>query len=119
MIYDAIELNNFIEAKNKASQKRVLNSDDIFKIALFDLWVENEDRRPTNNNILLCPDKRGLILNAIDHAFTFSKLNFNELTYNTLNFSDNDSILYSTLAKSIIVSTKFNSGFYLKSEEMF
>lgn len=118
LIYDAIELNNFIEAKNKASQKRVLNSDDIFKIALFDLQVENEDRRPTNNNILLCPDRKGLILNAIDHAFTFSTLNFNELTYNTLNFSDNDSILYSTLAKSIIVSTKFNSEFYLKSEEM-
>ena len=81
LLYDAIELNDFIEAKNKTSQKRVLNSEDIFKIALFDLWIENEDRRPTNNNILLCPDKKGLILNAIDHAFTFSTLNFNELNY--------------------------------------
>ncbi len=119
LIFDVIELNDFIEAKNKTSQKRILNTDDIFKIALFDLWIENEDRRPTNNNILLYPDKKGLIINAIDHAFTFSTLNFNELQYSTLNFSDNDSILYSTLAKSIIDSTKLNREFYEKSEEMF
>lgn len=115
----AIELNNFIEAKNKTTQKRVLNSDDIFKIALFDLWVENEDRRPTNNNILLNPNKKGLIINAIDHAFTFSTLNFNELQNSTLNFSDNDSILFSTLAKSIINSTKINRAFFTSMEEMF
>jgi len=119
LIVEAIELNDFIEAKNKTSQKRILNSNDLFKIALFDLWIENEDRRPTNNNILLCPDKKGFIINAIDHAFTFSTLNFNELTYPTLNFSDNDSILFSTIGKSIIQSTKLNREFYIKSEEMF
>jgi len=119
LIYDAIELNDFIEAKNRTSQKKILNIEDIFKIALFDIWIENEDRRPTNNNILLCPDKKGLILNAIDHAFTFSTLNFNELNYQTLNFSINDSILYSGLAKSIIESTKLNKEFYINSEEIF
>jgi hypothetical protein len=115
----AVDLNRLIEAKNKTSQKRVLNSEDIFKIALFDIWVENEDRKPTNNNILLEPNKKGFILNAIDHAFTFSTLNFNELHCSSLNYSYNESILYSTLAKSIIDSKKLNRDFYSKSEEMF
>jgi hypothetical protein len=119
LIPNAVELNDFIEAKNKTSQKRVLNSEDIFKIALFDIWVENEDRKPTNNNILLDPNKKGFILNAIDHAFTFSTLNFNELNFPPLNYSYNESILYSTLAKSIIDNTKLNREFYTKSEEMF
>lgn len=115
----AVELNDFIEAKNKTSQKRIFNTEDIFKIALFDIWVENEDRKPTNNNILLDPNKKGFILNAIDHAFTFSTLNFNELNFPPLNYSYNESILYSTLAKSIIDNTKLNREFYTKSEEMF
>ena len=119
LLLNTIELNNFIEAKNKTTQKKVLNSNDIFKIALFDLWIENEDRRPTNNNILLCPNKKGLILNAIDHAFTFSTLGFNDLKYSTLSFSDNDSILYSNLAKSIIFNTKINRDFLTNMEEMF
>jgi hypothetical protein len=119
LIPDAVELMDFIAAHNVASQKRILNSADILKIALFDIWIENEDRRPTNNNILLSPAKKCFILNPIDHAFTFSTLNFSELTYSTVNFSDNDSILYTPLAKSVIDKTQINREFYSKSEEIF
>jgi len=119
LITDPVELMDFISVHNSASQKRILNSEDILKIGLFDIWIENEDRRPTNNNILLSPTNKGFILNPIDHAFTFSTLNFSELTYSTVNFSDNDSILFTPLAKSVINKTQLNREFYSKSEEMF
>jgi hypothetical protein len=119
LLPEPIELMDFISVHNSASQKRILNSEDILKIGLFDIWIENEDRRPTNNNILLSSTNKGFILNPIDHAFTFSTLNFSELTYSTVNFSDNDSILYTPLAKSVINKTQINREFYSKSEEMF
>jgi len=104
---------------NAPAQKKILNPNDILKIALFDLWVENEDRRPTNNNILLSPSNKGFVLNPIDHAFTFSTLGFSELTYSTVNFSDNDSILYAPLAESIIKKLGYKADFRTELQEMF
>ena len=119
LIPDAIELMDFLAAQNAPAQKRILNPEDMLKIALFDLWIENEDRRPTNNNIILGTQNKGLLIYPIDHAFTFSTLNFSELTHSSVNFSDNDSILHSPLAISIIKKTGFKADFRTELEEMF
>jgi hypothetical protein len=119
LLLNSIELMDFITAENKTSQKKILNSTDILKIGLFDIWTENEDRKPSNNNILLEHSKKGFILNPIDHAFTFSSVEFSELNYNNVNFSVNDSILYAPLAKSIIEKTKFDNAACSHIKEMF
>ena len=53
LILNTVELIDFITVENKTAQKKIINAEDIVKIALFDIWVENDDRKPTNNNILL------------------------------------------------------------------
>jgi hypothetical protein len=46
LIPEAVELMDFIVAQNTTALKRILNPNDILKIGLFDIWIENEDRRP-------------------------------------------------------------------------
>ena len=119
LIPDAIELMDFLAAQNAAAQKKIFNPEDMIKIALFDLWIENDDRRPTNNNIVLGTHNKGFVIYPIDHAFTFSTMNFSELTHSSVSFSDNDSILLSPLAKSVLKKTGFKTDFRRKLEEMF
>jgi len=119
LLLHSTELSNLITADNIVSQRRIKNANDILKIALFDIWVENDDRKPSNNNILLNQAGRCFELIPIDHSYTFSSLEFSELTYTEVCFSDNDSILYSPLAKSIIKNIKCNREFYVEYEKMF
>ena len=63
-----------------------------FRIALFDLWVLNDDRKPSNPNLLLEPHTNGLRFCAIDHAYTFGTSAYEDLLPNMF-MSYNDSIL--------------------------
>lgn len=54
-ITDATELNEFVFAEGKANHKAISNKLDFLHIALFDTWIENDDRKPTNHNLLLQP----------------------------------------------------------------
>lgn len=119
MLLNSIDLMEFITAKDNVSLRRIKNPYDLIKIALFDIWVENEDRRPSNNNLLLNPIGKSFEITAIDHSFTFSTLSFNELVHTGVNFSYNDSILHSTLAKSIIHKQEWSKDLCLKYREMF
>ena len=78
MLLHSLDMNNFITAKDAVSQQKIKNLSGLLKIALFDIWVENEDRKPTNNNLLLNPVGASYVINAIDHAFTFSTQDFKE-----------------------------------------
>lgn len=119
LLINAIDLMHFITAENAVAQRRIMNPSDIIKIALFDIWVENEDRKPSNNNLLLNASGDFFEIIPIDHAYTFSSLNFKELKYQTLNFSYNDSILHSPLATSIVKKTQLDDVFFQKYEKMF
>lgn len=119
MLLHSLDMNNFIAAKDAVSRRRIKNLSDLLKIALFDIWVENEDRKPSNNNLLLDSTSVSYEINAIDHAFTFSTLDFNDLRCSDLNFSVNDSILYSPLAESFIKKQKWDKDLCTKYKEMF
>ncbi|MFP4528326.1 MAG: HipA family kinase [Candidatus Kapaibacterium sp.] len=61
----AKDVDDFIAmAKNNIIK---INKIDFLKIALFDLWISNEDRRAGNPNIIAEIKKDKIILNAIDH----------------------------------------------------
>ena len=51
----------------------------LLKIALFDILVENDDRKPTNNNIIVQVVDKKYYFNAIDHAYVFNSLNYENL----------------------------------------
>lgn len=85
---------NSTNVKNLESLKA-----DFLKIALFDIWMANDDRTPNNPNLLITPDSnQQMRFVAIDHAATFNT-GFLERPLYELSFED--SILYSTLFSSM------------------
>ena len=70
--------------KNKKEFNKLLNPNDLIRIAIFDLWIDNADRHSQNYNLLLKMKKGKLQFLTIDHAFTFGGLkgmnNFNKKT---------------------------------------
>lgn len=116
---DSIDLQSFISVKDKVGIRKLLNPQDLLTIALFDIWIENDDRKPTNNNLLLCSTKNGLLITPIDHAHTFASLCFDQLNPKFLSFSDNDSIIYSPIGQSIAGSTEITADWLASAKEKF
>ncbi len=56
-----------------------MNPRDVFHITLFDTWVENEDRKPTNYNLILEPYQNGFKVLPIANAFIFSTMSYQDL----------------------------------------
>ena len=119
-IKDAIDLSNLIETKSKVSSKQINNIDDLFLIALFDIWVLNIDRKKSNNNLLIANISNSLQLIAIDHAYSFDSLKFSDLNPDFgVSFSFNDSILWSPIGMNLIKNTKLNAKWYELMKEKF
>ncbi len=74
---------------------------ELLKVGLFDLWVVNVDRKPTNLNLMKQIMTNGKFdFVAIDHAYAFDTLLYDQLTKD-LELSTNESILYLDVAASI------------------
>ena len=99
---DSLEMAEYIRVQNKVALRKFKNPIDIIRIGLFDIWVENTDRKPTNNNILFSAYENHLIINAIDHAFTFDSVKYSDLNVKFINNTYNENILETSLAKDII-----------------
>ena len=100
-LHDSIDCNALTVSVNKPDYKKFENPNSIFDIALFDIWIENDDRKPTNNNLLLQTFNGKQKIIPIDNAFIFSSLNYKDLNEQYVAFSDNDSIIRSDLAISL------------------
>jgi len=70
---------------------------------LFDIWVENDDRKPTNNNIILQSLENKFTILAIDHAYTFSSMGYPGLNPEHVSSSYNETILLSTIGQAFVV----------------
>lgn len=116
---NSIDLQKFFGAKSKVGQRKIENIADLLDIALFDIWVENDDRKPTNNNIILKPVNKFFRILPIDNALTFASMNFTSLNPEYVSFSDNDSILYSPLGLSSIGLAKKNRDWASLAKEKF
>lgn len=58
----------------KKDFNKLLNPDDLIRIALFDIWVDNADRHSGNYNLITQMEDGKLKIITIDHAFTFGGL---------------------------------------------
>lgn len=93
---------SLLSLSSKYDYNRFSDPIDLLKIGLFDIWIENDDRKPTNPNLLVQETGTGFDLYAIDHALTFSSMKFTDLNPALdLGVSYNDSLLYTDLAKNI------------------
>jgi hypothetical protein len=96
--------------RSKHDLKKFNNPEDLLKIGLFDIWIENTDRKPTNNNVLLSITGNHLTLNAIDHAFALDSLSYSDLNSDYIVNTWNDNILETDLAKDILSILKKEHG---------
>lgn len=116
---EATELNQLFEFKGKVALKNIRTKEDLIRLALFDIWVENDDRKPSNSNVLLKASENLFDIYAIDHAFTFASVGLDNLYIGALSFSDNDSILYSELGKELVRNCEINDNWLKDFEQYF
>jgi hypothetical protein len=119
LISGAIDQNEFFHANKGLDYKKFVNPELLLEIALFDIWVENDDRKPTNNNIILQPDAEMMKIFAIDHAFTFSTMSFDDINPKFVSSSYNDTILLSPLGQSVMNNTEINKAWIEAARENF
>lgn len=100
--------NLFVAIKNSNSDiNKIENKSDFLKIALFDMWLSNDDRNTNNFNLMLNPAENGNHFYAIDHEAIF---NSNNLENGIYQINEMDSILNADLAKVLYrKSSKLNS----------
>ncbi len=102
---------------------KLSNKEDFLKIALFDLWLANEDRNRNNFNLLLFPLPTNCnFFYAIDHVNIF---NSSFLNYGIANLTEDDSIIKTEIAKMLfknkralnLTVDKLVESFYLCTKE--
>jgi hypothetical protein len=79
-----------------AFKRKVLNKKDLLKIALFDIWVGNDDRHHGNSNLILDQSESGkYYFNVFDHGAIF---NTSSLRHGIQLITENESLVTSELA---------------------
>ena len=103
-VENAIEINGLLNDVTNEKLGLLQNPIDFLKLALFDIWVENDDRKPSNPNLMLAQNKQGVFdFLPIDHAFTFNSDSYKNLLpeFGVTN-SFNHSLMDSHLAQTLI-----------------
>jgi hypothetical protein len=124
-ISHSVDLQTFLSASDKVGQRRISNIEAILDIALFDIWVENDDRKPSNNNLILTPLGKSFQIMPIDNAFTFATMDFSSLNPEYVSFSDNDSIIHSPIGLAAVEKVRnqpnwevsITENFYIRVEK--
>jgi hypothetical protein len=117
-IVDSTELvNNAVQMK-PSDFRNFSNPLDIIKIASFDFWVGNKDRKPQNTNIIISTNDDGFFnFIPIDHTAAFAYLtDYGQVRNVMLEIVGNNSILSLGIIKSIIKHSKPKEIDALKSE---
>lgn len=109
--------------KEKSFRNKLSDKEDFLKIALFDIWLANEDRNFNNFNLLLyvSPEKL-FFFYAIDHVNIF---NSSFLDYGIADLTEDDTIIKTDLAKILFgknrkltqIVDNLVENFYLCTEE--
>jgi len=88
--------------KKKKEFNRFLNPEDLIRIAIFDLWVDNNDRHADNFNLLTALEEGKLKFIAIDHAFAFGGLKAMNIFNATTAVSSRKKLIESQYFKSLV-----------------
>lgn len=91
----------FFEFINKKDYEKFNDAQILFLIGLFDIWVENDDRKPSNHNLLFQTIQDKYTIIPIDHSFIFSTLNYNDLDPDKFCPIENENIFVSGLGLSL------------------
>lgn len=115
----AIELNDYVFSSKKAFYKRIINPAEFFRIALFDIWIENDDRKPSNYNLLFSFEQGKYRIIPIDHAFIFSTLAHRDLNASEFFPVDNEHLLVSDFGRFMKKYKDIDEAFLEKEKHYF
>lgn len=119
-VKNSIDVNALFVTDKKKTYNKILNPLDVFHITLFDTWVENDDRKPTNYNLILEPNVNKFKVLPIDNAFIFSTMSYQSLNPNfALGVSVNDHLLVSELGQLIKRNTTIDNNFINNERDYF
>jgi len=94
--------------ENNSERKRITSPNELIQIALFDLWLGNDDRNWNNYNLLLESKTDGYHFIPIDHETIF---NGNSLQYGINIQTEDDSVIYTPLFEAVISKKRVKSIF--------
>lgn len=100
-IPNSIDSSEIFQIGNKNDYQKFDNPEILFEIGLFDIWVENDDRKPTNHNLLIHLEDELQSFIPIDHSFIFGSVNYLDLDPNLFAPIDNENIFVSKLGASL------------------
>lgn len=118
-VNSSIDVNALLVTNKKKAFNKLNNPFDVFHITLFDTWVENDDRKPTNYNLILEPDNNKFNVLPIDNAFIFSTMSYQDLDPEYVSVSVNDHLLVSDLGYLIKKNTTIDNNFINNEREYF
>lgn len=95
---------------------KLLNPEDLIRIAIFDLWVDNADRHNGNYNLIVKMEHGKLNIIAIDHAFTFGGQNGMNIFNSTTQPSSFRKLFESQYFRSIVKYFKKNERLKIAGE---
>lgn len=117
---NAFDSNKFIDLKSKFDNRDFNDPLDVFKIGLFDIWVENDDRKPTNHNLMFEEDdNQKFNIIPIDHCYIFSTMNYQSLSAANFCPIANENLLVTDLAKSLKKIKHQNRNWDAEDKEYF
>ena len=99
LIKDSLVIDNTVlpSFKKASYRRKIKNKTDLLKIALFDIWLANDDRHHGNSNSLVdMTEHAHFYFSVFDHGALF---NTNNLKYGINLISYNESLIYSDLYK--------------------
>lgn len=118
-VENSVDLNDFLLSQNKKTFKLFHNPVDFLRISLFDEWIENDDRKPSNYNLILEPVSKKYKITPIDHAFIFSTLSYKYLDPKTYCARANDHLMISELGNLIRNETLIDKEVIEREKEYF
>jgi len=93
-IENAAEVTRFITETNQYQKRKFINLFDYLRIALFDIWVANDDRNHNNYNLLIQAEEGKYRFVPIDHEAVFNSGNIDKPLYT---ISENSSLITAPL----------------------
>lgn len=98
----AFDATRFMKTRTKVDLREFSNFNDLFKIGLFDIWVENDDRKPSNMNLIFLEDDREKFnIIPIDHCYIFSTMKYQDLRPDYFCPVANENLLVTELVQSM------------------
>lgn len=118
-VENALDVSAFITNVKREVFNKITNPVAITRIALFDLWIENDDRRASNYNLIAKPINNKFEILPIDHAFVFSTLEHRDLNPKNFSPSSNEHLLDSELGQLIKKYLKIDKEFVKHEKDYF